>query len=566
MLFRPHWYRSSTTRARLQRRPTIIAVAASEPQPQPETARAADVGLEAVPGRRLRLLFFVHSVNYDRHFEAVLRELLERGHLVHVACEIKKRGRGQGRLFESFQSAYSGFSYGRVPRRKSPVWVTVSRQLRVGIDYLRYLEPEFEGATRLRARAERRAGRAVPLLARLPLLCSPSGRHLLDAVLRVLDRATPIDRGVAKFVARFQPDAILVTPLVNFGSLQADYVRCARSLGVPSALLVASWDNLTNKGVIRDQPDLVLVWNEAQRREAIDLHGVPPERVLATGAHTYDHWFDWRPSATKAEFCERLGLDPERQVLLYVASSGDVAPDEAPFIARWIDFLRGSSRPELRDASVVVRPHPTNVRTWKQHDLTEPGRVVVFPPEGARPVQAEAKRDYFDSLYHAVAVVGLNTSALIEAGIVGRPVLSLVLDENREGQEDTLHFAHLAGEGGLLRVARRWDEHERQLVAALTSTDASDESFVGSFVRPRGLASPAAPLLVDAVEDLAGRIGRPVPRAGWRLPVRAAIAVFAFPLFWGKELHGRTAMFARSIRTRPPLARRAGGSRPEGEL
>jgi hypothetical protein len=257
-------------------------------------------------------------------------------------------------------------------------------------------------------------------------------------------------------------------------------------------------------------------------------------------------WCDRRHEGVVLELADPPECPTERA--RYVASATFVAPDEAPFIARWIDFLRGSSRPELRDAGVVVRPHPTNLRTWKQHDLTEPGRVVVFPPEGARPVPAEAKRDYFDSLYHAAAVVGLNTSALIEAGIVGRPVLSLVLDENREGQEDTLHFAHLAGEGGLLRVARRWDEHERQLVAALTSTDASDESFLGSFVRPCGIASPAAPLLVDAVEDLAGRIGRPAPHAGWRLPVRAAIAVFAFPLFWGKELHGRTAKFARSIR------------------
>jgi hypothetical protein len=154
---------------------------------------------------------------------------------------------------------------------------------------------------------------------------------------------------------------------------------------------------------------------------------------------------------------------------------------------------------------------------------------------------------------------------MIEAGIVGRPVLSLLLDENRGGQEETLHFAHLAGEGGLLRVARRWDEHERQLVAALTSTDASDRSFLGSFIRPCGIAAPAAPLLVDAVEDLAGRTAFRVPRAWWRLPVRAAIAVFAFPLFWGKELDGRTANFARSIRRRPSLARRAGGPRPEGE-
>ena len=35
------------------------------------------------------------------------------------------------------------------------------------------------------------------------------------------------------------------------------------------ALPVLSWDNLTNKGLIRVQPDQVFVWNEAQKAEAV---------------------------------------------------------------------------------------------------------------------------------------------------------------------------------------------------------------------------------------------------------------------------------------------------------
>ena len=38
--------------------------------------------------------------------------------------------------------------------------------------------------------------------------------------------------------------------------------------GIPAGVCVASWDNLTNKGVIRSDPDAVFVWNEAQRRAA----------------------------------------------------------------------------------------------------------------------------------------------------------------------------------------------------------------------------------------------------------------------------------------------------------
>ncbi len=58
-------------------------------------------------------------------------------------------------------------------------------------------------------------------------------------------------------------------------------------------------------------------------------------------------------------------------------------------------------------------------------DLSEFGKVVVWPRGGAVPVDDERKRDYFDSLYHGDVVVGVNTSGFIEAGIVGRRTLAI---------------------------------------------------------------------------------------------------------------------------------------------
>ena len=51
-------------------------------------------------------------------------------------------------------------------------------------------------------------------------------------------------------------------------SEQVDWIKAARACGIRTAACIASWDNLTNKGLLRIEPDLVVVWNEAQRREA----------------------------------------------------------------------------------------------------------------------------------------------------------------------------------------------------------------------------------------------------------------------------------------------------------
>ena len=83
----------------------------------------------------------------------------------------------------------------------------------------------------------------------------------------------------------------------------------------------------------------------------------------------------------------------------------------------------------------------------------------------------ESRADYFDSLHHSAAVVGLNTSAFIEAGIARRPVLAILPQEFSASQEGTLHFRYLI-EGGLLTTSRSLEEHAAQLATMLAGPPA----------------------------------------------------------------------------------------------
>ena len=70
-------------------------------------------------------------------------------------------------------------------------------------------------------------------------------------------------------------------------------------------------------------------------------------------------------------------------------------------------------------------------------------------------------------------MVGINTTALIEASILHRPVLTLV-DDSFQTQERTLHFAYIAANNGdgLVTVARSWDEHLDQIADAIDEPEA----------------------------------------------------------------------------------------------
>ena len=449
-----------------------------------------------------------------RNFASTLRELAGRGHQVHLSFVMQDK-LGDGKLLWELSHTYQNITYTDAPK-KTPLrfWLTLCQGVRFWVDYVRYLGPEFKDAPKLTLRARERVPSVLARVTELTFGRSAVGRRLLTKFLLYAERAIPADEWVAGQITSVNPDLVLVTPLVDIGSDQVDVLKAAKGLGYPTGLCVHSWDNLTTKGLIRIQPDKVFVWNEAQRTEAASMHDVPPAHVVVTGAPVYDQWFDRQPSTTREAFCAKTGLRADRPFFLYLGSSAFIAPNEVDFILEWIKAVRSAPDARLREAGLLIRPHPENLQPWQRLDDEHFENVSVWPRGGANPVDAARKNDYFDSLYHSAAAVGINTSAQIEAGVVGRPVYTVRSAAHSGTQEGTLHFNYLINfGGGLVHDAKSFDEHVAQLSTALDRSEADRlqlKRFVEGFVRPNGLDRPATPQLADGIEAL-GAKGRQQP-------------------------------------------------------
>jgi hypothetical protein len=253
-----------------------------------------------------------------------------------------------------------------------------------------------------------------------------------------------------------------------------------------------------------------------------------------TGAQCFDHWFERRPSRSREEFLAALGLPADRPMILYVCTGLIMgSPPEPPFVRAWLERVRASADPVVAGAAVLVRPHPFQADVWRDVDLSDLGPVAVW---GGNPVDDRSRADYFDSLYHSSAVVGLNTSAFIEAGIVGREVLAILPPEYHDNQAGTVHFRYLLEiGGGLLRVSPDLETHVRQLEAALArppSAGHPHRAFLESFVRPQGIDRPASPAFVQAVEALRGCRVDEADRRPPPAPARALLAPLTRMLRW----------------------------------
>jgi hypothetical protein len=470
----------------------------------------------------LRILFLVHNLGKTRHFEGVIHELTARKHTVVLGAVRKRKAlRATKVLHDNVRVEVA-----QAPARRIDGWQEIALALRRARDYDRFLDPRYARAHKLTARAGEYAPSGLgDAIARRPWL--RRRWRLLAGTLALAERVMPTERYFELFIKAERTDLLLVTPLVDFGSYQTDYVKAAHHLGVPVAFLPFSWDNLTNRGLIRVSPDRVIVWNEMQKREAVEMHGVPADRVIVAGAPRFDDFLRLRPSTTREAFCALVGLDPAHPIILYTCSSNFVAPEEVAFVRAWIAQLREGPDERLRHCGVLVRPHPAHPEEWERTDVSGLPGVAIW----SHGMSLQADQGLYDSLHHCAAVVGLNTSAMIEAAIVGRPVFTVTAPEFSGGQQGTLHFSYLLVEnGGILTAAEGFAQHLPQLAAAVRGEDNAAERstrFVSTFVRPRGLELPAAPIMADEVIR-AGALRKPRRRAAfWHYPLRWALRAAA---------------------------------------
>ena len=393
----------------------------------------------------MRILFLAHNLGKTRHFEGVLEELTARGHSVVITAAHKRNKPLKLGVF----SDNPRIDVVTNPVRRVDDWEPFVRPLRQARDYVRFLHPGYAHAQKLAERA--RALRA----ARLAGAASGNGALGRRRAARQADagarrsRWSRASRYYELFIRSHAPDVILITPLIDFGSYQTDYVKSAHRLGIPIAFLPFSWDNLTNRGLVRIAPDRVLVWNEHQKREAMTYHDVPADRIVVTGAPRFDEFFAMRPSTHARSVLRARGTRPVApvspvSVLVAFRRPRRSGASSARGRAR---FAR-MPRPDTA-ASWCVRI-PANAEPWEGVDLADIPNAAVWK----EPPKVQADPALYDSLYHCAAVAGLNTSAMIEAGILGKAVHTIQTAEFAGGQEQTLHFHYLlARNGGLVEVA-----------------------------------------------------------------------------------------------------------------
>jgi len=377
--------------------------------------------------------------------------------------------------------------------------------LRTAADLTRFLSPDVDGGNWPRMRISRRLLKLLrhpdyeALAAKAAGLRLPRTTHAqVSSAFRDLEHLQPAPPGLVEAIDRLGVDVVLLVTRCTVGGFEQDVIKVARRLGLPSIMLVSSWDNLSSKALLNEHPDRMIVWNEVQAEEAVDFHGISRERVLVVGAPNFDRFFHEVQSHAAAP---AGGPADRRAAILYFGSS-KAAPDEPAIFTRWINAVRTAADPRLREARIVLRPHPGGSVPWRSWAPPDDPLLSIDLPRKNEPLRL------LQLLRDADAVVALSTTAEIEAANAGRPVVTFRAGADAPGQEGLLHFYYLLEErGGFVIDSRDLDEHVVNLSRVLRGNydPAPIRRFVEGFVRPSGVSQPVSPLVASAVLELARR-------------------------------------------------------------
>lgn len=442
----------------------------------------------------MKVLFLGRSVAHFSYYDSVLAAFATAGHDVHFQYDEGWSRKFSDHALRAFREQHPDVTVGTATRRtgwwRRPLFFC--RELRTYASY----EARRGQSRYYRDRWAAYLPRSWRALLRIPPARWLVGSSPVRALLAAVERAAPPDDGIVAALKRAAPEALIVSPANMRFSEQVDYLKAARTLGIPSALVVLSWDNLSTKGLLHERPDLLLAWNASHRRDAIEIHGQPEDRIAVVGAPFFDKWFD-RPelSITPETFATRVGLDPNRPFAVYLGSSRNIARDESWVVEGILAELSASDEP----LQLLIRPHPANAAVYARFE--NHAGVAVWPKKGSLPDSEEAQLDLEATLAYAVGAVGINTSGMIDAVIADLPTVAVVLPQYDRTQSEAVHFQSLR-DYDAITLAPGIDAAAKAVRDIRAGDDPRREArrnFVREFVRPHGWERSAGAVAAETV-------------------------------------------------------------------
>jgi hypothetical protein len=287
-----------------------------------------------------------------------------------------------------------------------------------------------------------------------PIAASTIGRRALLVTARLAGRAAASRRGIAaldrwhcrvaqsqaavahyrRFFRETQPDVLFCTHQ-RPAEIVAP-VLAARSLGIPTATFIFSWDNLSSKGRIAAPFDHYLVWSEHMRNELLHYYpDIAPARVAVVGTPQFEPYTDPSLQSTREDFCREIGADPTRPLICFSGGDRGTCPDDAGHVGIVLELIRTGAI--VGQPRVLLRPAPVDRGERYAEVRARYPELIYAPPAWHHSadtawsrVMPTAEDVRFLANLTRYSTLNINTASTmtLDFAIHDRPVVNLAFD------------------------------------------------------------------------------------------------------------------------------------------
>ncbi|MFZ4405377.1 MAG: CDP-glycerol glycerophosphotransferase family protein, partial [Pseudobdellovibrionaceae bacterium] len=285
-------------------------------------------------------------------------------------------------------------------------------------------------------------------------------------LIRKIDYFTfSVPNEIQKYFDEFKPSSIIVSDV--FYEIDSLFQIAAKKNRTKQISIVRSWDNTTNKGLLRQIPDYLIVNNDNIGKEAINLHDASEKTIFVGGFPQFDMAFRRLPQ-NRIDFFKSINLDPKKKLLIFCPAGQQISDTDWQIC----EILKiGQQQGKItKNLQFLVRSHPL-----------DPARLEKFSPNDSFSIECpgikfkdrdkvtelkKADQEHLmDSLFHCDILLNITSTISLDCLPFNKPQILISFDgweklnfikSIRHFQTDE-HFATLV-QSGAITVANNPDE------------------------------------------------------------------------------------------------------------
>ncbi|MDO8529317.1 MAG: CDP-glycerol glycerophosphotransferase family protein, partial [bacterium] len=235
---------------------------------------------------------------------------------------------------------------------------------------------------------------------------------------------------LTELLKREKPDAIILTNVAS--DADAALIKSAKRGNIKTIGIPKSWDNM-NKYGFRAKPDILVVWSEFMKREAMGFQNYLADGIKIVGIPQFDRYLDKSRIWSREKFLSEMGLEKDRQVLFF-GSEGKLLPTDSNIASILSDLVTSESL--KKKCQLLIRPHfgYTDDEIKFSHLFDKPHLKVDLYNEPSRGFRDhwDYSNEFFDRfvncIYHSDIIISTYSTLALDGAAFDKPLINIGFD------------------------------------------------------------------------------------------------------------------------------------------